>query len=219
MFVESVNRAEPVSLEFNGKKVTTGIFKTPVTGNVALTELGVEGDSVVDKKVHGGLDQAVYLYHREDYDWWAEALGSPLAVGTFGENLTISGSGDIAWTIGDRLKINDVVLEITAPRTPCFKLGVRMQDPGFVQKFAKANRPGAYARIIKTGSLSAGDAIEVTKTTEDYAPVKEVFAQWHTKDKSAEVLKRALGSPIARVHKKKIQNWYDQLTAGSTNPK
>ncbi len=213
MFVASVNKAEPTNIEFNGESVTTGIFKTPIEVSATVTDLGIEGDSVMDKKVHGGLDQAVYLYHQEDYDWWSEMLGTPLAAGTFGENITIAGTTDINWTIGDRLHINDMVLEITAPRTPCFKLGVRMNDAGFVKKFAKANRPGAYVRVIKGGTVRAGDTITVVKTTEDYAPVKEVFAQWHSKEKSPALLKRALLSPIAKVHKQKIQNWYSELTA------
>lgn len=213
MFVASVNIAEPVSIQFNGKSVTTGIYKTPITGIATVSDMGIEGDAVMDKTVHGGLDQAIYLYHREDYDWWSEELGRPLEVGTFGENITIAGATEIAWTIGDRVYINDTILEITAPRTPCFKLGVRMNDASFVQKFAKANRPGAYVRVIKAGKIAAGDSITVEKTTEDYAPVKEVFAQWHSKDKSPELLKRALRSPIAKVHKQKIQNWYYELIA------
>ncbi len=213
MFVASVNKAEPASIEFNGKTVSTGIFKVPVRSSVKVLETGIEGDAVVDEAVHGGPDQAVYLYHREDYDWWSEELGSALDVGTFGENITIAGTADIDWTIGDRLYINDTVLEITAPRTPCFKLGVRMNDASFVQRFAKANRPGAYARIIQEGRIAAGDTISVVKTQEDFSPVKEVFSQWHSKNKSPDLLKRALRSPIASVHKQKIQNWYDELIA------
>lgn len=213
MFISSVNKAKPTTIEFNGKTVKTGIYKMPFSGIATVSQLGIQGDAVMDEAVHGGLDQAVYLYHREDYDWWSEELGRHLEAGTFGENITIAGTTDVIWTIGDRLFINDTILEITAPRTPCFKLGVRMDDASFVHKFAKANRPGAYARVIKEGKIAAGDAIEVVKTTEDYASVKEVFAQWHSKKKSPELLKRALASPIASVHKQKIQNWYNELLA------
>lgn len=211
MRIESVNVAQPVAIDFNGKEVMTGIYKKPVEGRVRVTRLGVEGDTVVDAAVHGGLDQAVYLYFSEDYHWWSGQLGKTLAPGTFGENLTVSGLADHSLVIGDRLRINAIELEITAPRTPCFKLAQRMGDAGIIKAFAQAARPGAYARVLREGSLQAGDGLVLEPTTEDFASVVEVFVEWHKKDRSPEVLKRALASPIGRVHKEKIQGWYNQL--------
>lgn len=211
MQIVSVNVAQPVTFDHDGEPVVTGIYKKPIQGRVEVTKLGVQGDSVIDAKVHGGLDQAVYLYHSEDYDWWSEQLGKPLPPGTFGENLTLSGMADRSFVIGDRLIINDIELEITAPRTPCFKLARRMEDNGFLKTFAQAARPGAYARVLREGSLEAGDSIVLKPTDEDFASVKEVFVEWHKKDRSAAVLKKALVSPIARVHRQKLQGWYDGL--------
>ncbi len=211
MLIASINSAKPVTINFNNEAVVTGIFKRPVEGSVQVTKLGLAGDTVVDSKVHGGLDQAVYLYHKEDYDWWSNELGKEIGYGAFGENLTVSGLDDISWVIGDRLIINELVLEITAPRTPCFKLGVRMEDTSFAKKFAKAVRPGAYARVLKEGVIKAGDSIVIEKTTMDFASVKEVFAEWHSNNKSLSILKKALDSPIAIVHREKIQKWYDEL--------
>ena len=209
MQVESVNLSTPVAIEFNGVKVTTGIYKLPLEGQIEVTVLGLMGDTIVDTKVHGGLDQAIYIYHQEDYDWWSQQLGLAVAVGMFGENLTLSGCSDVAWVIGDRLLINDVELEITAPRTPCFKLAVKMGDKGFIQKFVQANRPGAYARVINVGSVKAGDTVGVVKTTKNYASVKAVFDLWHRPEKSLVELEKALASPIAKVHKAVLQGWYD----------
>jgi MOSC domain-containing protein YiiM len=210
MQIESINVSKPVDIEFNGTSVTTGIFKRPIDGAVKITTLGLEGDTIVDESVHGGLDQAVYLYHKEDYDWWSQELGEPIAYGTFGENLTISGAEDISWVIGDRIIINDLVLEITAPRAPCFKLAVRMDDSGFVKKFAKAVRPGAYARVISEGVVQLGDKLTVEKAAKDYASVNEVFVLWHAKEKSTTLLQKALASPIAVVHREKLQAWYNE---------
>lgn len=207
----SINSAAPRTLVFNNQEVATGIFKEPVTGSVRIGEQGLSGDTIVDTRVHGGLDQAVYLYHKEDYDWWAQQLGRPLPNGIFGENLTLEGMDEVNWVIGDRLRINDVLLEITAPRTPCFKLGVRMEDPRFIKQFVKANRPGAYARVLNPGSVSVGDTIEVSRTPEDHASVKEVFTLMHTADKSREMLSKALASPLAEVHRSRIQGWYAEL--------
>lgn len=132
----------------------------------------------------------------------------------FGENLTLSGDSEIDWTIGDRLTINEVELEITAPRAPCFKLGVKMGDATFVKQFVKACRPGAYARVIKEGYISAGNTISVSKIEENFSGVKEVFDIWHSKEKPIELLKKALASPIASVHKSAILAWYNEQLEG-----
>ncbi len=210
MQIKSINIAAAQTITFNDKAVQTGIFKTPINGDIFVSTLGFEGDTIVDKSVHGGLDQAVYLYHQEDYDWWSEQLNREIPIGMFGENLTVEGDANIDWTIGDRLTINDVELEITAPRAPCFKLGVKMGDATFVKQFVKACRPGAYARVIKEGRLCAGDSIAISKTEKDFAAVKEVFNLWHSKTKPVEQLKKALASPIASVHKASIQQWYNE---------
>ncbi|GAB3376342.1 MOSC domain-containing protein [Spongiibacter taiwanensis] len=208
--IVSVNRGSRSAVTFNDESHATGIFKTPLSGPVAINEFGVVGDVIVDTNVHGGHDQAVYLYHQEDYDWWSAELGRIIEFGAFGENLTLSGMSDIDWRIGDRVSINDVELEITAPRVPCFKLAVKMGDTGFVKMFAKAVRPGAYARVLKPGAVTVGDAFSVTKTVADYATVKSVFVEWHAKEKSKAALEKALASPIASVHRAKLQEWLDQ---------
>lgn len=207
MKVLSVNLATPTTIEFNKETLPTGIYKQSVAGAVTVGEFGLESDTIVDKSVHGGLDQALYLYHREDYDWWSDQLGKPVENGAFGENLTIEGATEIDWVIGDRIVINGIELEITGPRVPCFKLGAKMGDPAIVKKFVNACRPGAYARVIKGGEIKAGDELLVRKTAEDYASVKEVFTEWHNKNRDQAILRKALASPIAIVHKTRIQEW------------
>jgi MOSC domain-containing protein YiiM len=209
MKIHAINASKPVKINFNHEEVVTGIFKSPLEGEVQITKLGVAGDTIADKTVHGGLDQAIYIYHQEDYDWWAKQLGKSLDPGTFGENLTLSGLDDIAWVIGDRLKIGDLILEITAPRTPCFKLAVRMGDNRFLKQFVQAARPGAYARVIAEGAVKVGDEVEIEKTPMDYASVKDVFVEWHRKDMSVSLVQKALNSPIASMHREKLQDWYD----------
>ena len=120
----------------------TGIYKLPVAGPVQVTADGLADDAIVDTKNHGGPDQAVYVYGGADYAWWAAELGRELAPGTFGENLTICDLESAALAIGDRLHIGGVILEVTAPRIPCWKLAQRMGDPGFVKRFRAAERPG-----------------------------------------------------------------------------
>jgi MOSC domain-containing protein YiiM len=114
-----------------------------------------------DRSVHGGPDKAVYAYAAEDLAWWAEALDRPVQPGTFGENLTTVGMDLAGAVVGERWAVGTTVLEVTQPRIPCYKLGIRMGDPQFPRRFAAAGRPGAYLRIIDGGAIAAGDTIRV----------------------------------------------------------
>lgn len=191
----------------NPKKTPTGIYKQPVEGPTFIRTTGIDGDTIIDTDVHGGLDQAVYIYTLDDYLWWEKELDRKLTPGIFGENLTISSLGDIPLTIGDRLHIGNVVLEVTAPRIPCFKLAVRMEDPKFGKKFVNAVRPGVYARVLEEGSVSVGDKVDLIKTTHDYATTNDVFVEWHKKKRLPELLQKALNSPMAAVHKSRFTEW------------
>jgi MOSC domain-containing protein YiiM len=159
--VVSVNVGLPRAVELEGRSITTAIWKQPVAGRVAVRGVNVAGDDQADRSVHGGADKAVYAYAREDTDWWEAELGRPLEDGTFGENLTVRGLDVSNSLVGERWRIGTAVLEVSQPRLPCFKLGLRMGDPRFVKRFASALRPGAYLRIVREGEIRAGDQIEV----------------------------------------------------------
>jgi MOSC domain-containing protein YiiM len=153
--VLNVNTAKPETIAT--KSGETGIFKRPRQGPVYIGETGVSGDVIVDLRNHGGKDQAVYLYGREDYEWWERELGRSLEPGTFGENLTISGLESATVCIGDRYRIGGVLLEVTSPRIPCNTFAVRMGDPHFIKRFMEGKRPGSYCRVLETGNVAAGD--------------------------------------------------------------
>ncbi len=208
----SVNIAQQETLNTPNGPVQTGIIKKPVSTKVGVTELGIVGDAIVDTSVHGGLDQALYLYSQEDYDWWSERLGKTLSPGIFGENLTLSSFGEAPLTIGDRLQINNVIIEISAPRTPCFKLATRMGDPAFIKDFVQAARTGAYARVIQTGEIAAGDDVFMTKTTAEFPSVSDVFKTCHSKNPDLDIVQKALHSPLGRYHKNIIQSIHDKYT-------
>ncbi|MBV8295430.1 MAG: MOSC domain-containing protein [Acidimicrobiia bacterium] len=158
--VVSVNVGQPRTVEWGGRLVTSGIWKDPVGGAVEVSGVNLAGDDQADRRVHGGPDKAVYAYAVEDYEWWARQLG-PLGPGTFGENLTTEGIDLNACAIGDRWRVGTSVLEVSQPRWPCFKLGMRMGDEHFPGRFETARRPGTYLRIVESGAVTAGDAIEV----------------------------------------------------------
>ena len=159
--VQSVNVGKPRQVEWHGRIVETGIWKKPVEGSVRIEGVNLEGDGQADLRVHGGPDKAVYAYSAEDYEWWSGELGRDLAPGTFGENLTVSGLDLAGALIGERWSVGSAVLEVSQPRLPCSKLGIRMKDPDFRDRFDDAGRFGTYLRIIEEGSVAAGNAVEV----------------------------------------------------------
>jgi MOSC domain-containing protein YiiM len=161
--VLSVNVGKPRTLDYRGRLVTTAIWKQPVSGRIAVRGVNLTGDDQADRSVHGGVDKAVYAYSREDYDWWESELGHSMQAGTFGENLTVGGLDPSAAVIGERWRVGSAVLEVSEPRFPCFKLGIRMDDPRFLKRFAAARRPGAYLRIIEEGEVGARDRIELVE--------------------------------------------------------
>ena len=158
----SVNVGVPRTVEYGGRTVTTAIWKRPVTGRVEVRAVNLDGDGQADRSVHGGVDKAVYAYAQEDYEWWGVELGTEaLEPGTFGENLTVVGIDLNATEVGERWRVGTALLEVSEPRFPCFKLGIRMGDARFLKRFAAARRPGTYLRIREEGDLGAGDLIEV----------------------------------------------------------
>jgi MOSC domain-containing protein YiiM len=159
--VLSVNVGGTREIRWRGASGTTGIWKRPVDGRIFARGVNLDDDDQADRRVHGGPDKAVYAYAREDADRWAAELGRPVEPGEFGENLTLEGLALADASIGERWEIGMAVFEVSQPRVPCWKLGVRMGDPDFPHRFAAAGRPGAYLRIVREGDVGAGDAVRV----------------------------------------------------------
>ncbi|HET9255859.1 MAG TPA: MOSC domain-containing protein [Pseudonocardiaceae bacterium] len=157
--VVSVNVGLPRAVRWRGRDVLTSIFKDPVEGRVAVRGVNIAGDDQADRTVHGGPDMAVYAYAGEDIDWWSGELGTRLRPGVFGENLTLAGVAVTKAVIGERWRVHDVLLEVCAPRIPCYKLGIALGEDRFPPRFAAAGRPGAYLRILEEGELAAGDSV------------------------------------------------------------
>lgn len=175
----------------------TGIYKMPTTEPITITHDGLASDTICDTENHGGVDQAVYVYGTDDYAWWSEQLGRELAPGTFGENLMISELVSSTFQIGDRLRVGEVVLEVTAPRIPCVTLATRMGDPMFVKRFKEAERPGLYCRVIEPGSVQAGDPVSFEPYSGETVSALEMFQRFYTRDEDEAYVRRALAAPIA----------------------
>jgi MOSC domain-containing protein YiiM len=173
--VTSVNVGRIARLETPKRTVESAIVKQPVAGRVRIEGVNLEGDDQADRRVHGGVDRAAYAYAVEDYAWWEEELGRPLAPGTFGENLTTAGIDVNAAVVGERWELGAAELEVAAPRVPCSKLAARIGDPRFVARFGRARRPGPYLRITRPGTIGAGDRIRVVTRPSHGIRVVDVF--------------------------------------------
>ena len=174
----------------------TGIYKLPVNEPVEIKSLGIERDVICDTKHHGGPDQAIYVYGGADYEWWSQQLGREIGPGTFGDNLTISDLESAQFNIGDLLHIGAVTLQVTSPRIPCGTFATRMDDPQWVKRFKAAEKPGLYCRVIKEGTVKAGDTVIVEKYTGETISIVQMFREFYVKDLGEAVLRRYLNSPI-----------------------
>lgn len=159
--VIAVNTGPEADLVVGGKPGRTAIDKRPAAGRIVVRTLGLAGDEYADKENHGGHEQAVYAYAREDLDWWVERLGYELRNGLFGENITTSGLDITGALIGEIWRIGTAVVQVTSPRIPCITFQSWMDEPHWVKRFAAAGRPGAYLRVLTEGAVGAGDEAEV----------------------------------------------------------
>ena len=167
---------------------TTGINKQPVSHPVPVRapgpkttgrHSGLVGDQIFDIKHHGGDDQAVYAYAREDYDWWEKELGRELPGGLFGENLTTAELDVNGAEIGETWRIGaELILQTTFGRVPCATFQWKMQEPRWVKRFAAQSRPGAYLRVVQPGEVQAGDQIEILDRPGHGVTIAESFHAW-----------------------------------------
>lgn len=161
--VVSVNVGRPTEILWHGRRVRTAIWKTPVDGPVVARGVNLVGDVQADRTAHGGPDKALYAYAAEDLAWWSAQLDLELGPGSMGENVTTSGIDLADVVVGECWQVGGVRLQVTQPRIPCFKLGVRMADDRFPERFAASHRYGFYLRILAEGELEAGDEIVVAE--------------------------------------------------------
>lgn len=212
MKIISVNIAKSRTVEFDGKMLQTGIYKEPSTLPVIITKTGLEGDAIIDKRVHGGENKAVYIYFQSHYDYWINELHrDDLTPGMFGENLTVSGTDESSICGGDKLRAGEALLEAVYFRLPCYKLGIKMGDSAFIKRFYRSERFGIYFKVIEEGYVKAGDAI----STEYEHPAKikfsDLISMYVQKTPEPALLKTALtietlDASLKSVLSKKLSN-------------
>jgi MOSC domain-containing protein YiiM len=142
------------------------------------------------------VDQALYVYGGADYAWWSKEIGRELAPGTFGDNLTISNLESAEFNVGDYIHVGEVTLQVTSPRIPCGTFATRMDDPHWVKKFKAAERPGLYVRVIKQGTIKAGDEVSIEKYDGETISILQMYRDHYEKEITEELIRRHLNAPI-----------------------
>src|SRR5882724_8443536 len=191
MKIISLNVGLPRDVIWHGRTVTTGIYKYPVEGPVALRKLNLDGDRQADLTVHGGEHKAVYCYPIEHYAYWRKKLPNrDLPSGSFGENLTTEGLLENEVHIGDQFAIGAAEVIVTQPRLPCYKLGVRFEADDMVKKFLASRRIGFYFAVTKEGQLSAGNKMKPLAIDPNVISIAEFLELYITKNwTSADITK------------------------------
>jgi MOSC domain-containing protein YiiM len=180
--VLSVNVGTAREFEYGGRLAKSAIWKSPVVGRITARGVNLAGDDQADRKAHGGPDKAVYAYAVEDLRWWEQQIGRSLAYAELGENLTTEGIEVNNAPIGEHWEIGTSVVEVSEPRIPCWRLGVRMNDHLFPRTFTMAFRPGTYLRIVVEGDMGAGDKIRVVERPDHDLTIRDVF-RIYTRDR------------------------------------
>ncbi|HET8925537.1 MAG TPA: MOSC domain-containing protein [Candidatus Acidoferrum sp.] len=196
MKLVSVNVGLPREVTWHGRTVTTGIYKQPVGGRVALRKINLDGDRQADLSVHGGEYKVVYCYPVEHYAWWKKELsGHDLPSGVFGENFTTEGLLENTVHLGDQFSVGSAEVVVTQPRLPCYKLGIRFQSDDMVKRFLDSARTGFYIAVTQEGDVGAGDTIKALSRDPSAVPISEITRLYVAKrfaDEDAATVRRAL---------------------------
>jgi len=193
MKIVSVNVGLPREVTWQGKAVTTGIFKEAVSGPVMMRKLNLDGDGQADLTVHGGVSKAVYAYPSEHYDYWqAELPGVDLPWGMFGENFTTEGLLEEAAYIGDKFRIGETEVMVTEPRMPCYKLGIKFGRADIIKRFLASRRTGFYFAVVRGGMVGAGDAVELIGREQQEISVADITRLYAFEKNDLESLRRAI---------------------------
>ncbi|AXT59901.1 MOSC domain-containing protein [Aquimarina sp. AD10] len=206
MRVISTNIAEPKIISWRGKDVQTGIYKFPVDQSIYLDKEDVKDDHVIDRRYHGGVDKACYLYSVEHYPYWKEKYPDlEWNYGMFGENLTVEGFDESSIKIGNIYKLGGALVQISRPRQPCYKLGVRFENQKIIKEFIDSLFSGVYVRVLKSGKVSTGDEFILEEENKNGVSIKELntLLFHYSKETDSTLLKTAVNDPLVAEGDKK----------------
>ena len=209
MKVISTNLGTPTNFMWNGQEEQTGIFKKPVSESLSLTINDVSNDTVIDRVHHAGINKACYLFASDNYPYWKKLYPElDWNWGMFGENLTLEGLDEYRMRIGDVYKLGTALVQVSQPREPCYKLGVRFGTQDILRQFIDHNRPGTYVRILEEGEVKIGDRMELQQQSENTLTIKQFYELMFMREKPKELLTLFLDNPSVPQYKKERYKKY-----------
>ncbi len=197
MHIQSTNIATPKTFTWLEKKITTGIYKTPTPKPIYLGKEGIKGDHIADKTVHGGVHKACYLFSTDHYPYWKQLYPQlEWNWGMFGENLTVNGMNELQIKVGDIYKIGEALVQVTQPREPCFKFGVKFGSQNVLKQFIQHGFSGTYVKILEEGFVTTNTNVILVDRLDKSLSVKQLFELFFSKEKNPEWLDIALNCPV-----------------------
>lgn len=203
MKVISTNIGTSTTFLWNDKEEQTGIFKYPVEEPLYLRKNDVAKDTIINRVNHGGINKACYLFASENYPYW-KALYPKLEWnwGMFGENLTVEGLNETIVRIGDIYKIGTALVQVSQPREPCYKLGVRFKDQSILKKYIEHGHPGTYVKILEEGEVKKDDEVQLVEQSKNALTVQQFYELMFAKNKSKEILALFMSNTSVPEYKK-----------------
>ncbi len=176
MKVISVNIGEKRKIQWRKKLVETGIFKFPVETPIFLDIEDVKNDNVIDRKYHGGIEQAVYAYSENHYEYWKNLYPNlEWNYGMFGENLTITNLDETNIYVGSVYQLGEATIEVTKPRQPCYKLGIRFNNQKVIKQFWNSTKSGIYFKVLQIGNVTKNDELILLENAIDNPTIAQVY--------------------------------------------
>ncbi len=209
MRIISTNIGEPTIFMWNGKEEKTGIFKYPVSEALFLGKTDVDKDSVINRKHHAGINKACFLFSADEYPHWKKEYPNlEWDWGMFGENLTVEGLDESITRIGDVFRIGSAVVQVSQPREPCYKLGVRFEDQKILQKYIEHGRPGTYVRVLEVGKVKKGDSVELIERSKNTLTINQFYHLMFAKKKPTDILRLFMDNDSVPGYKKERMKKY-----------
>lgn len=207
MKVISTNIAKPTTFIWNGKEVTTGIYKTPTNESIYLGKEQVKGDEISNRDVHGGAYKACYLFSSNQYNYWKNLYPNlEWNHGMFGENLTVEGLDETKLNIGDTYKVGTALIQITQPREPCFKFGHKFGSQKVLKQFIDHGFPGTYVKVLEEGVVQTGDSLQLIKGADSNLTIAQFFNLLFSREKDQNLLRLAiLNEALPPKKRKKLE--------------
>lgn len=203
MQIISTNIGKSTTISWNGQQTTTGIYKYPVHEPLLLEDESVARDTISDRKVHGGIFKACYLFSADHYPYWKEKYPElEWNWGMFGENLTIEGLDESKMRIGNIYKMGNALVQVTQPREPCFKLGIKFGTQEILRQFIDHGFPGTYVKVLEIGEVKKGDTLELVKESESTLTVQQFYTLLFSRTKDIDLLKLAIANDALPPNKR-----------------